>query len=452
MSYCLCAMRSLVYSIISQFQDHSLYTIEPCLIFERMRILNNLYYYVIAFLICALSFSGVFYFRTGLIAYPWAFGPKVFVLFIPPLLSTSFLIIVALKQKLVARDLLISSAMFFICLSPLGKNFFQDIQYFKQDDGYRYSLCAHNMVNKKTLIGGDLLFVGNYVHNNRFVFQAGYRYFLALELILLHHENRLLQIINLFLWCVTIFELIRLLQDLFLPAFLFNMILFFVFGASLYAFKNILMGLSEWLCVLFLLLFLIFLIRKKIIPAVIFLALMVFVRQNQLPVVLLFLLLALFQKKNKALPVLVFAAVLLLPVYHNLYYDHSFAFFHDYGNYLDLIPSTTGNVIEDMLIMIRNTSVHYLGFDLYRSITSNFFGFAFIPMAMIMVVFMYKELNSLNKKVFMLCIVLCLSTSVILNHAYFPRFEFVNFFSILSGFTILWQMQLKLVDLKSSFS
>jgi hypothetical protein len=163
-------------------------------------------------------------------------------------------------------------------------------------------------------------------------------------------------------------------------------------------------------------------------------------------------LLALFQKKNKILPVLIFTAVLLLPVYHNLYYDHSFAFFHDYGNYLDLIPTTTGNVIKDVLIMIRNTSVHYLGFDLYRTITSNFFGFAFIPTAMIMAVMMYIELNSFNKKVFTLCIGLCLLTSVILNHAYFPRFEFVNFFSILSGFTILWHMQTELVDLKGRFS
>jgi hypothetical protein len=424
---------------------------ERCHIFERMRSIKNPYYYVIALLICALAFSGVCYFRDDLNAYSWAFGPKVLVLFIPPLFSMTFMVIVAINQRVIARDLMTASAIFFISLVPLGKNCIQDIQYFKQDDGYRYSVCAHNMVNKKTLIGGDLLFVGNYVHNNRYVFQAGYRYFLALELILLQHENRLLQIINLFLWCLVIFGLIRLLQDLFLPSILLNIILLFVFGASLYAFKNILMGLSEWLCVLFLLLFLISLKKNKIIPAVIFLALMVFVRQNQLPVVLLFLLFALLQKKNKILPILVFTAVLLLPLYHNLYYDHSFAFFHDYGNYLDLIPTTTGNVIKDFLIMIRNTSLHYLGFDLYRSITSNLFGFIFIPMGMTMVVLMYKELNSFNRKVFTLCIGLCVLTSVILNHAYFPRFEFVNFFSILTGFTILWQLQLRLVDLKATF-
>src|SRR5580700_969776 len=112
-----------------------------------MRVKSTLSYYLLSLKFCALAVAGVWYFDRGLNGYSWAFGPRVFVLFIPPCFCLGFLIIIALGQKLQAKDFMVAVGIFFISLVPLGRNLLQDIQYFEQDDGYRYSKCAHNMVD-----------------------------------------------------------------------------------------------------------------------------------------------------------------------------------------------------------------------------------------------------------------------------------------------------------------
>lgn len=403
--------------------------------------------YAVAAIISAIAFIAGLFFKKNLFYYPWVFGSPVAGLFIPPFASLSFFVFAALKEKINYRHFLVSAAIFFISVLPFSQSLFQDVKNFWWDDGYRYSVPAHNMVDKKTLWGGDKLVAKT--NNNRYTYQAGYRYFLALEFLIFRHENRLLQVINIFLWCFVVCAFMQSLQNLFLPDILNNLILFFLLGASVYACKNILMNLSEWFFVLLMLLYLILLLKNKITPAIIFLSLAVFVRQNQLPIILLLFLLTIIQTNKKIITSFVFILILLLPVYHNLYYDHSLSFFPDYVKYALFIPTSTGNQFLDFLLMLRNTAIHYLGFDWQRSLSVNFFGIIFIPTAVIAVFLMFKNLNSFNRKIFIYSIALILLSSIVMNYAYFPRFEFANLFCMMISFLILWRFQLRLTDVKN---
>ncbi|SRR5579871_407255 len=408
-------------------------------------------YYALAITLGALAFISGLYFSKNLLNYASAFGFPVIGLFALPFFSLLFIVVVAWKkQSVCSRHLMMAALIFLLGVLPFSKSLFQDIHYNWWDDGNRYSVCAHNMIDNHTLYGGDKLVTGT--HRNRYAFQAGYRYFLALEFLIFQHEDRLLQIINIFLWCIIAGTLIRALQNLAINESLFRIILIFLFGASIYATKNILMGLSEWFCVLLLLIYAICTIQKKIILSIVFLALAVFVRQNQIFCALLLFLLSIIQTNKKISGVLIFIAVLLLPLYHNLYFDHSWSFFPDYNSYaLYFIPETTGNQAHDFLLMLGNTLMRYLGFDWQRNFMANFFGIIFIPCGVIMAIMMFRYLRGTHKAFFIACILFALASSFVLNWAYFPRFEFINLFFVLTGFILLWQLQLQSVNLKNYF-
>jgi hypothetical protein len=407
-------------------------------------------YYRLACALALVGFLSGFFFQKELHAYHSVFGLPVRGLFVPPSLCLFFILYTAWKrQMLYWRHFMMSLLIFLSGMLPLKESLLQDVHYNWWDDGYRYSLCAHNMVDHQTLWGGDRLVART--DDNIYAFQAGYRYFLALELLILRHENRLFQIINLSIWCLVVSLLVQSIQKQAIDGFLYKVILCFLFGASIYATKNILMGLSEWCCILLLMLQVIFMQKNNIMVGIVFLALAVFIRQNQLPAVFVFFLLSLALTNRKPLAILLFIAILLMPVYHNLYYAHRWTFFYNYKYYPILIPVSTGSGILDFLIMTRNTALHYLGFDWQRSLTANLFGIIFIPTGVLAAVYMFRALRGVYRSIFIFCLLMILSSSIILNYAYFPRFEFANFFCMLTGFLIIWQLQVRSVNLKKYF-
>ncbi len=369
-----------------------------------------------------------------------AFGWPTVGLFVPATIALFYISISAWRQQILTiRHFFVATTIFLIGFLPFAKSFNQQIKQNWWDDGYRYSVTARNMVNSKTLWGGDSLINKN--DGITYRFQPGYRYFLALEYLIFAHENRLFQITNLAIWCIAIFLLLKKIQQLSMPPLLFKIILIFLFGASVYAFKNILMGLSEWLFVLFILIFTILFLDRRTIPAICFLALAAFIRQNQLPAVLLLFIFGLVRTNQKILASVLFICILMLPLYHNLYYAHSPAFFANYSKYPILVYHGTGHIFHDFLFMVRNTSLHYIGFDWQRSMSTNFFGVIFIPTGVCMIILMFLDLHRRYRILFVVSLILILASSVILNYAYFPRFEFANLMCGMVSYIILRSFQ-----------
>src|SRR5580704_11609194 len=225
-------------------------------------------YYALASILSVGALVSGLLLRKNLLDYSPALGLPLIGFFALPFFSLLYIVVIAWKnQKLKGYHLIISCLIFLFAALPFCQSFFQDIHHNWWDDGYRYSICAHNMVDNHTLWGGDRLVIKT--THNRYAFQAGYRYFLALEFLILKHENRLLQIINILLWVMSIGLLIKNLQRLSLPDILFKGCLIFIVGSSIYATKNILMGLSEWFCVLLVILYLVCMIQKRIILAIV---------------------------------------------------------------------------------------------------------------------------------------------------------------------------------------
>jgi len=399
--------------------------------------------YLLFFLFAGLGIIVSLQNRDGILQNSGYFGPFTLGLFIPLISAIFFLLATALKAATVNRlDILLTLLVFLISALPFISMLNNAIVYPEIDDGYRYSISAHYMVDHKTLWGADGIVLKNEAIRH-YVFNPGYRYFLALELFIFGTETRGFQLFNLLIWVMIMCFFVKQLSMLFRQGFEKYLAILFIAGTAIYAPKNILMNLSEWLCVIWFILFFLSYINNRTTLAVIFLGLVVFTRQNLLFASLLLLFFTLKGntiKKGSGYLALYFLLI-SIPLLHNLYFAGKWQWMPNYGSVVKniFIPDSTGNMITDILISFYRTSLHYiLGVDLiFHNARQNFFGIVFIPAGVVLLILLYRKIPASVKWFFMLQAIFTVGPSLLLNWAYFPRFEFINLYSMFISSLVL---------------
>ena len=151
----------------------------------------------------------------------------------------------------------------------------QTCQYLPQDDGYRYHIMAQHIAETNRLWGADDLVFGT--DHKVYLFQPGYRYYVAGWIKIMGAENRLFQCWNMLLYLMALLVFLSGFRKQYSGTRIEKGFLLFILLSSPFVVKLILMGLSEWLLISLCLLAAGALLRKKTNWAVVALALIPFV-------------------------------------------------------------------------------------------------------------------------------------------------------------------------------
>ncbi len=409
----------------------------------RIKEFNNISY----FFLILISLLFTFFLRNQL-DNNFALGNHTIILFIPFVLYSFYLFFI---ERL---DFKFFRFVIFILFSFIPIYFYLNnyIIYHPADDPYKYSIFAHYMIDNYTLQGNPK---GTIFH-----YQPGFRYFFALELLIFGNENRLMQITNIFLYLSIFFLFFSIVMKKFNEEK--NIILLVLIFLSIpFVIKNILFSLSDWFAVfLFLLSSLMFLSRRYLLFTII-LALIPFIRQNLIIVTIFIFIIHLFEckivdKKFKFLQIFIFFIILLLPVFHNIYYVNSYSFFTTntgikflniddssqsvlqffnfswiFSNYKQIIDHFIFYKLSEIfLIRTYGDSDHSL---------QQIFTSLFVPLMIFYLIYLLYKIKIFFKKIiFLFVIVFSFGPTMILGTLYFPRFEYVSIFlSLIYYFSFL---------------
>lgn len=379
--------------------------------------------------------------RDQLALLPYQFGKEAIGLFIPPFLTAVFMLIVGSRVRFSSKILWLSLLLFIIQLLPFGSLLFEVIQPNPKEDFERYVQYAQNMINNGTLWGSDQI---RYPHLSRsYITQPGYRYFVAAELLLFQNLYRFVSVLNMGIFLVTVFYLFKFIQQQITNQKLQQLISLLVLLTMPYATKNILMGLTEWF-VIILLIWCLWLncSGKNLLYAIVILAFIPFIRQNLLPPVLVMLFLFCFNWQAKWKAYLLFLLILLLPVYHNLYYAGEFRFFTSIFKWPFVKYEEAAASGFDFLKPINNL-LHYAGLDISKKPDFLEESFLFLLLFAGLYFYMSKFLQSYKLRLlyFAITIFTLLLPSLLLATDFYPRFEFVNVYFVLAFFFVLHQLE-----------
>lgn len=389
--------------------------------------------------LCAVGIGSSFITFPLLDQYPYNSGKNVIGLFIPPFLCVLYLTAYGFYFKLHKFFLIKALILYLILVIPFGPLFFQVFQPTPDDDFNRYFLYARNMVDNHTLWGGDKLFFPD--EGNYYVTQPGYRYFIALELLVFGKLYRLISFVNIGCLIVGFYYLLKLIQEVVYQNWLKRSLLIQVLLFTPYAVKNLLMGLPEWLTVLLLVaMAYLYLIREKQIVAIVILGLVPFFRQNLLITVLLLAFLLCYSSRQKLVLLICFLVPLFLPLYHNLYFAHEWRFFVRIFEFPFLNISSDNFTLSSLNFdILLNNLVHYLGIDI-KDDQANIIPIAiiFLPFSVVLYVMSTRNLVLLKSRVtFIVTTMSAIVPAIFLGTGYYPRFEFVNVAIVLITFLIL---------------
>jgi hypothetical protein len=380
--------------------------------------------------------------RNLLNSLPYQLGEETIGIFTAAFFTAIFFTAVGYYNRFTKKLFLKSMLLFIFQLAPYGEILFKEIKPNPKEDFDRYVDYAHNMIENKTLWGGDKLHYKKEGYS--YITQPGIRYITALQLLLFKTLYRLISVLNvLFFLCALFLFLKTLHENIQQKELSFLLLLQFLLTVP-YAVKNILMGIPEWFTLILLMFSVFFYVtRKNAWIAVFLLALVPFFRQNILPAVLVLLFLFLYHHKHKWKLLLLFAAVLLLPVYHNLYYAGELKFFTSifqwpflqYENHQSRSPNGF------FFIRIINNMLHYFGFDWIRLKSIDFIeeSFAFLWLFCFLFVYSGRFLQNNQKRFFfyVVSVFIIIIPQILLATDFYPRFEFVNIFLIFSFFITL---------------
>jgi hypothetical protein len=193
--------------------------------------------------------------------------------------------------------------------------------------------------------------------------------------------------------------------------------------------KLIMMGLTEWLAASIFLAAVSLYWSRRLVPAMILLALLPFIRQNLLIVSLLVTCWMIMKEKQKVLLTIVFLGILLLPLYHNLYYAGRWQFFSVYDDPSTFMAWEFGGSYNTRFF--KNLLYHislYSGIN-YRleNLFANVLSLASIPLGTYLVIRACFYLQRRNRAWYLLIISAAIVPTLFLGGtAYYPRFEWVN--------------------------
>lgn len=374
-------------------------------------------------------------------SYTYGNGRELWTMFIPLLFSIFFLVVLCYFNK--PRKWL-ALLLFVLLVIPFYNVLLNSFQHLVQDDAYRYGVVANNIAVNKTLWGSDDLLFNT--DRKVYMIQPGYRYYLAAWLSLFGKENRLFQFFNMGLYLSAVICLLTMVQRIPAGNLFRRGFLLFILLSSAFVTKNIMMGLSDWLVVTVLLFFVYAYLSGKIYGAVLLLALVPFIRQNLLIVALLLFIWLLWQQRQRILYSILFLLVLLLPLYHNLYYAGQWKFFSTYYNTQGfLVLDFKGNMITRLVKTVLYHIVLYAGVDwLLDNFWANVMAVLFVPLGTALYIYGITRLKGNTKWLFLLVTSAAIVPTLIFGgRAYYPRFEWVNLSIALLFF---YMLQYKLMN------
>jgi hypothetical protein len=262
-----------------------------------------------------------------------------------------------------------------------------------------------------------------------YLFQPGYRYYLAAWIGLFGEEKRLFQFFNMLLYFSSIVLFISFVNKKIQQGFIEKSILLFLLFSSPFVVKNILMGLTEWLVITLFIFFTCAYLKNKRMLAICLLALVPFIRQNLLISSLLILFWLLLQWPHwwkYAIPYLI---LLFLPLYHNLYYAGQWKFFSTYynkGDYLIFEPGSSLFIQISKTILYKLLS--YAGIEWgSRNFWIATLSALYIPFGTFVYIRCINHLKGSYRSIFLaVTLAAILPTLILGGTAYYPRFEWVN--------------------------
>jgi hypothetical protein len=379
--------------------------------------------------------------KEQLAALPYQFGKETIGLFIPPFLTAVFMYIAGSREQFSGKILRLSVLLFIIQLLPFGSLLLEVIQPNPKEDFERYVQYAQNMIENSTLWGGDQI---RFPHLSKaYITQPGYRYFVALELLLFQDLYRFVSVLNIGLFLIAVFYLFKFIDQQSVPKHLRQLISLLVVLTIPYATKNILMGLTEWFVIVLLIACIwMYYGKKRWLLAILILAFIPFIRQNLLPPVLILLFLFCFNHQAKWRACLLFGLILLLPVYHNLYYAGEFRFFTSIFKWPFVKYEEAAASGFDFFKPINNL-LHYAGLDISKKPDFLEESFLFLLLFVGLYFYISRSLQSRQLKLlyFAITLITVLLPSLLLATDFYPRFEFVNVYFVLAFFFVLHQIQ-----------
>ena len=373
-------------------------------------------------------------------------GKELLAWYIPLPASILFFALSYYYRRPLKKSALLTLLLFVLLWVPFIPHLADAYKYYEQDDGTRYRIVATKMVKEKTLNAGDDAIFGT--GNKVYMIQPGYRYYLAFWIKIFGNENRLYQVFNMLVYLSSVLLLlIRTRNVAMRDSFRIGMLGFVLLSAP-FVVKLIMMGLTEWLAISIFLFAISGYLSRYLLVTLILLALVPFIRQNLVFVSVLLMLWMVRKEKQKVFLIVIYFAILMLPLYHNLYYAGKWQFFSVYND-----PSTfmvwdfEGSFISRLL---KNVLYHlslYSGFN-YKLENSfaHALSLACIPLGTYLVFWGFYLLGKKNRWWYLLMVSSAIVPTLVFGGtAYFPRFEWVNLFVGLGAFIVL---QHGLVDRK----
>lgn len=145
---------------------------------------------------------------------------------------------------------------------------------------------------------------------------------------------------------------------------------------------------------------------------------------------------------------ILFFTVLLLPLYHNLYYAGEFRFFTsiDHWPFLKYDATKTTALGFNFTKMLNNLS-HYAGIDFFRKKTPDFIEDSFAWLWLFCFVYFYcgwkLKFQQLRFFYFFSSFTLIILPTLLFATHFYPRFEFVVVYFVITLFALLYHLQQK---------
>lgn len=395
------------------------------------------------FLFCLVAGTIAIYFLIPAAKdYQYANGKALLAFYIPLPICLFYLAFHCWRGKISGKTLVATMLLFLLLSTSFYSVLLNSYDHFPQDDASRYRIMAEHIANNNNLWGADDL-----VYNTTqkvYLFQPGYRYYLAGWIKIFGKETRAFQLFNMFLYLLVAGYFLILISKKNSPSKIEKGIILFVLLSSPFVTKNIMMGLMEWLCVVLFLLFVICYWQNKNLLATLSIALLPFLRQNLLLISLLIFLWMIYSNRKMARYGILYVIVLLLPLYHNLYYAGEWKFLATYYNSQGFLVLDPGN---SFAIQITKTVffklISYSGIDFQlKNLWANAISIICIPLGTITYIFSITKLKGKNKWIYLAITLSAIVPTLILGgRAYYPRFEWVNLAIALSFFVLLQHKQ-----------
>jgi hypothetical protein len=221
----------------------------------------------------------------------------------------------------------------------------------------------------------------------------------------------------------------------------------FIVLSSPFVVKLIMLCLTEWLVVTLFIWITYSFLCNRVVVTVALLALLPFLRQNMLFVSLFLFAFIFFKQRISWRHGILYVAILLLPLYHNLYYAGEWKFLATYSGvenvfWLDFDGSGTARVIKTFFYHI----LLYGGIDwLLDNPLANLLAISCIPIGTLLYLYCINKTSLEERRWFMLITLSAIIPTLITGgRAYYPRFEWVNlYFAALIFIVIKCQSQFK---------